>query len=47
MTATITLADGTTYSKTWAKLPKNWKSALMRLPKYGTPLGGCTFTISK
>ena len=39
----ITLADGTTYSRTYPKLPRYWKSRAMDLAPYGTDMQGATF----
>lgn len=44
VTIAVTLRDGTSYGKTYAKLPRCWKSTAMALAPYGTDFRGCTFT---
>lgn len=45
-TITITLADGTTRSMQVRKMPRHWKSVLMRQLPYGTDVTGATFSRS-
>jgi len=40
ITITLTLANGTTYSKEFATLPRHWRSVGLRLAPYGTDLLG-------
>ena len=40
----VTLADGTTYSRQVPKLPQAWMSAAMRLAPYGTDFRGAVYT---
>ena len=43
-TITITLQDGTTRSLQVHKIPKHWKSVLLRQLPYGTDITGATYS---
>lgn len=46
VTITITLQDGSSYSKTYARRPRFWKSEALRLAPYGSDRQGCKFSIA-